>query len=76
MERKEIIKTVFGNHLQRLRNEKKLSMRGLASKAGLEYSQVQRIENGKVNVSISTIYALAEGLEIPASELLIPVKGL
>lgn len=74
MERKEKIKKEFGNCLQRLRIEKNLSIRKLASGSGLEYSQVQRIENGKVNVALTTIYALAEGLELDPSELLKEIK--
>lgn len=70
MERKELIKLNFGRHLQKLRIEKDLSIRGLATRSNLEYSQVQRIENGKVNVALTTIYALAEGLEIEPGKLL------
>lgn len=70
MDKKEKIKLDFANNLQRLRNEKNLSIRGLANSAGLEYSQVQRIESGKVNVALSTIFSLAEGLGVEASQLL------
>ena len=70
MERKEKIKVNFGQNLQKLRLAKDLSIRGLAGRSGLEYSQVQRIENGKVNVALTTVYALAEGLEITPDQLL------
>jgi len=70
MERKELIKANFGQHLQKLRAAKDLSIRSLATRSNLEYSQVQRVENGKVNVALTTIYALAEGLGIEPGELL------
>jgi len=70
MKRKDLIKENFGRHLQKLRSEQNLSLRKLAARSGLEYSQVQRIASGQVNVSLTTIYALAEGLDIPAAHLL------
>lgn len=70
MERKETIKKAFGEHLQKLRTDKGHSIRALAGRSGLEYSQVQRIEGGKVNVALTSIYSLAEGLEVEPGELL------
>lgn len=70
MDKKEEIKIAFGKHLQKLRVEKQLSIRALANCSGLEYSQVQRIENGKVNLALTTIFSLAEGLDLSPQELL------
>ncbi len=52
MNNKEKIKGNFGENLQKLRSSNGLSVRALTSKSGLEYSQVQRIENGKVNPAL------------------------
>lgn len=49
--------------------KKELSMRKLAAAAGLEYAHVQRIASGKVNIELSTIVALADGLDMTLSEL-------
>ncbi|WP_411274027.1 helix-turn-helix domain-containing protein [Daejeonella sp.] len=70
MESKEQIKAHFARHLQKLLREQKLSLRGLATSSGLEYSQVQRIANGKVNLALTTIYASAKGLNVPVDKLL------
>jgi transcriptional regulator with XRE-family HTH domain len=70
MGRKEKIKNDFGQQLQKIRIEKGLSIRKLAGSASLEYSHVQRIEKGLVDVALTTIYALAEGLEVEPSLLL------
>lgn len=59
----------FGNNLKRLRLLKKLSRETLAAYADIETMQVYRIETGKINTTISTVLALAKGLEIPPKRL-------
>lgn len=76
MDWKEETKTKFGKHLLELlkaygeRKNIKPSLRQLSVRAGLEYSQVQRISKGQVDLALTTIFALAEGLEVPPSKLL------
>lgn len=70
MNRKDKIQAEFAKNLTAMRTKKGLSIRQLAATAGLEYSHVQRIEKGKVNLALTTMVALAEGLEIKLSELL------
>lgn len=41
----------------------------LAEKVGLQKETISRIENGKQNVSIDNIIAIAEALELPMEEL-------
>jgi len=67
---KEKILQKFAKHLTTLREQKGLSIRELAVRSDLEYSQVQRIEKGKVNIAFTTLCALAEGLDVAPSELL------
>jgi len=69
MGEKEDIQRKFSVGLKSAMKKKGLSMRKLAAAAGLEYAHVQRIASGKVNIELSTIIALAEGLEISPSEL-------
>ncbi|MBS1686361.1 MAG: helix-turn-helix transcriptional regulator [Bacteroidetes bacterium] len=66
---------LFGNKLREIRLSKKLSQMKLANKAGIEFSQVGRIERGVINTSISTVYALAEGLEVSPHEFFLPLKA-
>jgi len=77
MDWKEETKQKFGMHLMALlkaygdkQGDKKPSLRGLSGRAGLEYSHVQRISKGQVDLALTTIIALAHGLEIPAKDLL------
>lgn len=54
----------FGLHLRKIRMEKNISMQTLAYMVNVEYSQISRIEHGKINTSISMVYELAIALEI------------
>jgi len=60
----------FGGNLKKLRELKGLSLRALAANCELDDSQISKIENGKTNIQLSTIFELAKGLEIEAKELL------
>jgi transcriptional regulator with XRE-family HTH domain len=60
----------FGNHVKSLRLARKLSREVLAAKAEIETMQIYRIENGRTNTTISTLYAIARALEIAPSEML------
>ena len=61
----------FAQAVLKITEEKKLSLRKLAAASGLEYSQVQRVATAKINLSLSTIIALAAGLEVQPSELFV-----
>ena len=74
MTNKEKILTQFATHLTRLRKEKGLSIHQLAAISGLEYSQIQRIEKGKVNFAFSTLVTLAQALEMELDEMLSEYK--
>lgn len=60
----------LGKNLNKIRKEKGLSFRELAAIAGLEHAQIARIEDGKVNPTLSTICSLAEALGVSAASLL------
>lgn len=48
---------------------KGMTMEALADAAGIDYQQVSRVESGKVNATVSTIYEIALALKVPFSEL-------
>ena len=62
--------TAFGKHIKALRKKKGLSQYKLAYEANIDRSQIIDIENGKINTSISTIYALSTALDVQPKELL------
>lgn len=59
----------FGKHLRKLREERDYSMRYLADLADVNYTQISKIETGKINTTISTAYALAKALDITLEQL-------
>jgi transcriptional regulator with XRE-family HTH domain len=59
----------LGNRLKELRVAKGLTLEQLAYEAEMELSQVHRIEKGKINPTITTLHALAKGLDVPLGSL-------
>lgn len=64
------IQEKFGDNLKKVRTNKGLSLRSLASMCNLDDSNISKIENGKVNIQLSTIFELAKGLNVEPKELL------
>lgn len=60
----------FGKHLKRLREAKGISLNMLAYENDLNKSTLSRIENGKVDPKLTTIYKIAQSLEITIDELI------
>lgn len=59
----------MGNRFKELRLEKGLSQEKFALKIGMDRTYYASIESGKRNVSIINIYKIAQGLNIPLSDL-------
>jgi transcriptional regulator with XRE-family HTH domain len=53
-----------------IREERNLSLRSLAAICDLDDSQISKIENGKTNIQLSTIFELAKGLDVEPKALL------
>lgn len=56
--------------IRKLREKKGYSQQKFADECDMDLSQINRIELGKVNTSVSIIFKLAEVLEIKPSKLL------
>lgn len=67
--RDQKILTGFGNKLKELRTAKGLTLEQLAFEAEIELSQVHRVGKGKINPTLTTLIALAKGLDITLAEL-------
>ena len=67
--RDQDIINAFGKKVKELREQKSLSVEALAAQANIEFRQLYRVENGEINPSLSTMYAIAKGLEIPFKDL-------
>jgi transcriptional regulator with XRE-family HTH domain len=62
-----------GHRLKQLREERNISMRGLAAKSGLSANALSMIERGKTSPSVSTLYKLSEALGVPITEFFSPL---
>ncbi|QEK50933.1 helix-turn-helix transcriptional regulator [Pedobacter aquae] len=63
------IKRKFGEKIQQMRKKKNLTLRKVAQNCDLDDSNISKIENGKFDVRLSTIFELAKGLGVEAKEL-------
>ncbi len=59
----------MGNRLRDIRKKKAMTQEDVADKAGIVVSQVGRIERGKLNPSISTIFVIALAMDIEPKDL-------
>ena len=52
----------FGNIIKKLRSDRNMTQEQLAAKIGTKKSYISRIENGKADVQLSTLFRIFEGL--------------
>jgi transcriptional regulator with XRE-family HTH domain len=65
----EVLKSI-GAKIREFRVNKEISQETLANGCDLDYSQVNRMELGKVNFSISNLFRIARALNVDPKELL------
>lgn len=61
----DVLTIDVGNRLRQLRLERGKSMRALARASGLSTNALSMIERSKTSPSVSTLYKIAEALEVP-----------
>jgi transcriptional regulator with XRE-family HTH domain len=62
---KDAFSVDVGGRLKELRQERDMSIRALARLSGLSANALSMIERGRTSPSVSTLYKLAESLEVP-----------
>ena len=60
----------MGERLRSARQARGLSLRVLADRLGVSPSLISQIETGRANPSVSTLYAIADELDVSLDELL------
>ena len=60
----------MGDHLREARRRRHLSLRDLAARLGLSPSLISQVETGRAKPSVSTLYAIANELDVSLDELL------
>jgi transcriptional regulator with XRE-family HTH domain len=69
MTEKVLLKKI-GLKIKQLRTEKGVSQLALGVEIDVEKSNISRMESGRVNPRIFTLYKVANALEIPLADLL------
>jgi transcriptional regulator with XRE-family HTH domain len=67
---KDMVVKLIGERIRKLRIVNQLTLETLAFKADMDYTQLSRIELGKINTSLFQIYKIAIALKTPASDIL------
>jgi ribosome-binding protein aMBF1 (putative translation factor) len=67
--KEEVCKHV-GNKIREARENKGLTMEKFAHESGIDYTQISRIELGKINTSIYQIYVITKKLDLPLRDIL------
>jgi transcriptional regulator with XRE-family HTH domain len=67
---KKQIAIQVGKTVKCLRTDKNMSMQQLATIAEIEKTQVFRIEHGMFDIKLSTLYVIAEALNVDVRDLL------
>ena len=68
MKSKETFRLHLGRNLRRIRTGRNLTIETLALESGLAYSQISRIELGKINTTAYTVYILSQALRVDPAE--------
>lgn len=67
-----MIKEAFGERVRQLRKGKELTQGQLAEQSGLAMRFVQELESGSKQPTLTTLYKLADSLDVTPSELIDP----
>ena len=68
-------KSVVGETLRRLREERHLSQEDLAERAMVRRSYISQVELGVSSLSLKTLFRIAQGLETKPSEIVREIES-
>lgn len=66
---KKDFQLILGGCVRKIRVSKKISVEELAHESGLTYSQISRIELGKINPTSYTLFKMSEALGVSVNEI-------
>lgn len=72
LSKREISKQI-GDNIRDIRIKKGLTIEDLANESGLDYSQISRIELGRINTSIYQIYKISKTLSVALPQIFEPI---
>ena len=68
-EQKLILQKKLGARLQQLRETQKLALRELSYRCNLDHSKIGKIEKGRMNITLNTLFELSEALQVHPRDL-------
>lgn len=68
MDKEELFKRI-GFKIREIRESKDISIMGLSDKTDIEYNNIVRIEKGRTNATIATLYNIAKALDVKLSDI-------
>jgi len=66
---KQTVCKKVGTKIREIRTKKGLSIEKLANEAGIDYTQLSRIELGKINTSVYQVYVISNSLSVSVPEI-------
>lgn len=66
---KDDLAVAIGLNIRRIRQNRNLTIEALAFDIGIEYTQLSRIERGKINTSLYQLYIISKALEVTMTEI-------
>jgi transcriptional regulator with XRE-family HTH domain len=66
---KQTVCKKVGTKIREIRTNKGLSIEKLANEAGIDYTQLSRIELGKINTSVYQVYVISNSLSVSVPEI-------
>lgn len=68
-DQKIILQRKLGARLQQLREGQKLALRELSYRCNLDHSKIGKIEKGRMNITLNTLFELTDALQVHPREL-------
>lgn len=67
---KSLLQIALGNRIRQIREIKNISQQDLAAACNFEKANLSRLEAGRTNPTLVTLYKLAENLDVTLSTLM------
>ncbi|MFP4521635.1 MAG: helix-turn-helix domain-containing protein [Fibrobacterota bacterium] len=68
------ISASLGQKIKKIRNELGLSLEDFANESGLSSDEIEQIENGDTDITLSALEGLSKGLGLPSPAILLADK--
>jgi transcriptional regulator with XRE-family HTH domain len=72
----EALRSILGENVRRLRQERQLSQEELAFEAEIDRTYVSQIERGVINPSLLVLYKVGRVLGVGVADLLIKTRSI